>query len=144
MSGITLYHNPACGTSRNTLAMIRNSGVEPTIIEYLKTPPDRATLVRLIAAMGLPVRDVIRQKQSIYTELGLDDPALTDDALIDAMLVHPILINRPIVETPLGVRLCRPSELVLDILTDAQKAAFTKEDGEKVVDAAGNRVTTAP
>lgn len=143
MSDITIYHNPACGTSRNTLAMIRNSGVEPTIIEYLKTPPDRATLVRLIAATGLPVREVIRQKQSIYTELGLDDPTLSDEALIEAMLVHPILINRPIVETPLGVRLCRPSELVLDILPGAQQGAFTKEDGEKVVDADGNRVTPA-
>lgn len=143
MSDITIYHNPACGTSRNTLAMIRNSGVEPTIIEYLKTPPDRATLVRLIAATGLPVREVIRQKQSIYTELGLDDPTLSDAALIEAMLAHPILINRPIVETPLGVRLCRPSELVLDILPGAQQGAFTKEDGEKVVDADGNRVTPA-
>lgn len=143
MSDITIYHNPACGTSRNTLAMIRNSGVEPTIIEYLKTPPDRATLVRLIAATGLPVREVIRQKQSIYTELGLDDPTLSDEALIEAMLAHPILINRPIVETPLGVRLCRPSELVLDILPGAQQGAFTKEDGEKVVDADGNRVTPA-
>lgn len=143
MSDITIYHNPACGTSRNTLAMIRNSGVEPTIIEYLKTPPDRATLVRLIAATGLSVREVIRQKQSIYTELGLDDPTLSDEALIDAMLAHPILINRPIVETPLGVRLCRPSELVLDILPGAQQGAFTKEDGEKVVDADGNRLTPA-
>ncbi len=140
MSGITIYHNPACGTSRNTLAMIRNSGVEPTVVEYLKSPPDRATLVRLTAATGLPVREVIRQKQSIYAELGLDDPALSDDALIDAMLAHPILINRPLVETPLGVRLCRPSELVLDILPDAQRGAFTKEDGEKVVDGDGNRV----
>lgn len=140
MTGITIYHNPACGTSRNTLSMIRNSGVEPTVIEYLKTPPTRETLVDLIARMGVPVRALLREKGTPYAELGLDDPSLTDAALIDAMMAHPILINRPIVVTPLGVRLCRPSEQVLDILPDAQKAAFTKEDGEAVVDAAGNRL----
>ncbi|KPF81873.1 arsenate reductase [alpha proteobacterium AAP38] len=140
MTEITIYHNPSCGTSRNTLAMIRNSGVEPTVIEYLVTPPSRDTLAGLIARMGVPVRDVLREKGTPYAELGLDDPTLTDDALLDAMMAHPILINRPIVVTPLGVRLCRPSELVLDILPDTQKAAFAKEDGEAVVDAAGNRV----
>ncbi|MQP65643.1 arsenate reductase (glutaredoxin) [Niveispirillum sp. SYP-B3756] len=140
MTDITIYHNPACGTSRNTLAMIRNSGVEPVVIEYLKTPPTRAVLADLIARMGVPVRAVLREKGTPYAELGLDDPSLSDDALLDAMQAHPILINRPIVVTPLGVRLCRPSEQVLDILPAAQKAAFTKEDGEAVVDAAGNRL----
>jgi len=140
VTDISIYHNPACGTSRNTLAMIRNSGVEPTVIEYLKTPPTREILVSLIARMGIPVRDVLREKGTPFAELGLDDPSLSDDALLDAMMAHPILINRPIVVTPLGVRLCRPSELVLDILPDAQKAAFAKEDGEAVVDAAGNRL----
>ncbi|WP_022978433.1 arsenate reductase (glutaredoxin) [Nevskia ramosa] len=137
---ITIYHNPACGTSRNTLAMIRNAGIEPTVIEYLKTPPDRATLIALIAKMGVPVRSVLRDKGSLYEELGLADPKWTDDQLIDFMLQHPILINRPIVVTPLGVRLCRPSELVLDLLPAAQRGAFTKEDGEAVVDAEGQRV----
>ncbi len=140
MTSITIYHNPDCGTSRNTLAMIRNSGVEPTVIEYLKTPPTREILVDLIARMGIPVRALLREKGTPYAALGLDDPALKDEALLDAMMAHPILINRPIVVTPLGVRLCRPSELVLDILPGAQKAAFAKEDGEAVVDAAGNRV----
>lgn len=140
MTDITIYHNPACGTSRNTLAMIRNSGVEPAVIEYLKTPPSRAVLADLIARMGVPVRAVLREKGTPYAELGLDDPSLSDDALLDAMQAHPILINRPIVVTPLGVRLCRPSEQVLDILPTAQKAAFTKEDGEAVVDAAGHRL----
>lgn len=140
MTDITIYHNPACGTSRNTLAMIRNSGVEPTVIEYLKTPPSREALMDLIARMGVPVRDVLREKGTPYAELGLGDPALSDEVLLDAMMAHPILINRPIVVTPLGVRLCRPSELVLDLLPDAQKAAFAKEDGEAVVDAAGNRL----
>lgn len=140
MTGITIYHNPACGTSRNTLAMIRNSGVEPEVIEYLITPPSRETLADLTARMGVPVRAVLRDKGTPYAELGLDDPTLSDDALLDAMMAHPILINRPIVVTPLGVRLCRPSEQVLDILPDAQKAAFAKEDGEAVVDAAGNRL----
>lgn len=141
MTEITIYHNPSCGTSRNTLAMIRNSGVEPTVIEYLVTPPSRDTLARLITRMGVPVRHVLREKGTPYAELGLDDPTLSDDALLDAMMAHPILINRPIVVTPLGVRLCRPSEQVLDILPDAQKAAFAKEDGEVVVDEAGNRLT---
>jgi arsenate reductase len=140
VTDITIYHNPACGTSRNTLAMIRNSGVEPTVIEYLKAPPSRATLTDLIARMGIKVRALLREKGTPYAELGLDDPSLADDALLDAMMAHPILINRPIVVTPLGVRLCRPSERVLDILPDAQKAAFAKEDGEAVVDDAGNRL----
>ena len=135
---VTIYHNPDCGTSRNTLALIRNSGEEPHVIEYLKIPPSRETLVELIARMGVAVRDVIRQKGTPYAELGLDNPALGDDALIDAMLAHPILINRPIVVTDKGVRLCRPSEAVLDLLPP-QRGAFTKEDGEQVVDAAGNR-----
>ncbi|MBP2226754.1 arsenate reductase (glutaredoxin) [Azospirillum agricola] len=137
---VTIYHNPACGTSRNTLALIRNSGVEPAVVEYLKTPPDRGRLADLIRRMGMPVRDVLRQKGTPYAELGLDDPSLTDDQLLDAMMAHPILINRPIVETPLGVRLCRPSEAVLDILPDPQRGAFTKEDGERVVDEAGRRI----
>ncbi len=140
MSNITIFHNPACGTSRNTLAMIRNSGEEPTVIEYLKTPPDRQTLQALITAMGVPTRHVIRQKGTPYDELGLDDPKWTDEQLVDFMLQHPILINRPIVVTPLGTRLCRPSELVLDILPKAQQAAFAKEDGEQVIDAEGRRV----
>lgn len=136
---VTIYHNPACGTSRNTLALIRNAGIEPTVVEYLKTPPDRATLTGLIAKMGVPVRDVLRQKGTPYAELGLDDPKWTDAQLIDFMLAHPILINRPIVVTELGARLCRPSEVVLDILPAAQKGAFTKEDGEVVIDAQGRR-----
>lgn len=140
MSNITIFHNPACGTSRNTLAMIRNSGEEPTVIEYLNTPPDRQTLQTLIAAMGIPTRHVMRQKGTPYDELGLDDPKWTDEQLVDFMLQHPILINRPIVVTPLGTRLCRPSELVLDILPKAQQAAFAKEDGEQVIDAEGRRV----
>ena len=130
---ITIYHNPACGTSRNTLALIRNSGAEPRVIEYLKTPPSRAELVELIARMGIPVRGLLRRKATPYDELGLGDPKWTDDELIDQMLAHPILINRPIVVTPLGVKLCRPSEVVLDILPDPQRGAFTKEDGEAVV-----------
>jgi arsenate reductase len=136
---ITIYHNPGCGTSRNVLALIRNSGEEPRIIEYLKTPPSRAELVSLIERMAIPVRDVLRRKGTPYDALGLDDPALTDDAFIDAMLSHPILINRPIVVTPLGVKLCRPSEAVLDILPNPQRDAFAKEDGEVVVDAGGKR-----
>lgn len=140
MSTVTIYHNPKCGTSRNTLALIRNAGVEPQVIEYLQTPPDRATLVDLIARAGLSVRDAIRQKGTPYLELGLDDASLTDDALIDAMLEHPILINRPFVVTAKGVRLCRPSELVLDILEEAQRGAFVKEDGEAVIDEHGQRV----
>ena len=140
MTSITIYHNPNCGTSRNVLALIRNSGDEPEVIEYLKTPPDRATLECLIGAMGLPVRDVLRQKGTPYDELGLGDPKWSDAQLIDFMLQHPILINRPIVVTPLGSRLCRPSEAVLDILPQPQQAAFAKEDGEAVVDAKGQRV----
>ncbi len=140
MSAITIYHNPRCGTSRNTLAMIRNSGEEPVVIEYLKTPPSRAKLVELIAAAGLGVRGIMRAKEALFTELGLADPAKTDEALIDAMMAHPILINRPIVVTPLGTRLCRPSEVVLDILPQPQRGAFAKEDGEQVVDAEGRRV----
>ena len=137
---VTIYHNPACGTSRNTLELIRHAGIEPTVIEYLKTPPDRQTLKSLIAAMGVPVRALLREKGTPYAELGLDNPDLTDAQLIDAMMEHPILINRPLVVSPLGVKLCRPSEEVLDLIPAAQRAAFAKEDGEQVVDAAGNRV----
>ncbi|MCF3934405.1 arsenate reductase (glutaredoxin) [Acuticoccus sp. M5D2P5] len=137
----TIYHNPACGTSRNVLALIRNSGEEPEIIEYLKTPPSRDRLVALIGAMGIPVRDLLRRKGTPYDALGLDEPNFSDDALIDLMLKHPILINRPIVETEIGTRLCRPSETVLDILPRPQRGAFTKEDGEPVVDADGHRIT---
>ena len=126
---VTIYHNPACGTSRNVLALIRNSGEEPRIIEYLKTPPSRAELVDLIARMGVPVRAVLREKGTPFHELGLDNPALSDDTLIDAMIAHPILINRPIAATPLGVALCRPSETVLDLLPAPQKGAFAREDG---------------
>jgi arsenate reductase len=140
MTGVTIYHNPACGTSRNTLALIRNSGVEPEIVEYLKTPPSRDRLADLIHRMGVPVRGVLREKGTPYAELGLDDASLSDDRLLDAMIAHPILINRPIVETPLGVRLCRPSEAVLDILPDPQRGAFAKEDGERVVDEQGSRI----
>ncbi|WAI81492.1 MULTISPECIES: arsenate reductase (glutaredoxin) [Achromobacter] len=140
MSTVTIYHNPKCGTSRNTLALIRNAGVEPQVIEYLQTPPDRATLVDLISRAGLSVRDAIRQKGTPYLELGLDDASLSDDALIDAMLENPILINRPFVVTAKGVRLCRPSELVLDILEEAQRGPFVKEDGEAVIDEHGQRV----
>jgi len=140
MSAITIYHNPACGTSRNVLGLIRNSGAEPTVIEYLKTPPDRATLQALIAALGIPLREAIRQKGTPYAELGLDDPTLGDDALLDAMLQHPILLNRPIVVTALGARLCRPSETVLEILPSPQRGAFAKEDGEPVINADGRRV----
>lgn len=140
MSTVTIYHNPDCGTSRNTLALIRNSGVEPQVIEYLKTPPDRPGLVSLITRAGLTVRDAIRQKGTPYFELGLDSPALGDDALLDAMLAHPILINRPFVVTGKGVRLCRPSEVVLDILEDPQRGPFTKEDGEVVIDENGKRL----
>jgi len=132
MSDVTIYHNPACGTSRNTLALIRATGVEPVIIEYLQDPPTRAKLVALIAAAGLTPRGLLRQKGTPYAELGLSDDALRDDALIDAMMAHPILINRPLVETPLGVRLCRPSEVVLAILPDPLPTDFVKEDGEVV------------
>lgn len=138
---ITIYHNADCGTSRNTLAMIRNAGIEPRVIEYLKTPPSRAELTELLRQLGLTPRQLLREKGTPFAELGLDDPALTDDQLIDAMMDHPILINRPIVVTPLGAKLCRPSELVLDILPAPQRGAFTKEDGEQVVDASGKRLT---
>jgi len=137
---ITIYHNPECGTSRNALALIRNTGVEPEVIEYLKQPPSLATLARLIADSSLTVREAIRQKGTPYAELGLDALDLSDAQLLDAMLAHPILINRPFVVTPAGTRLCRPSELVLDILGLPQKAAFTKEDGEVVINAEGRRV----
>ena len=135
MSTITIYHNPRCGTSRNTLAMIRASGVEPEVIEYLKTPPSRETLQALAAATGQPVRELVRSKEPLFTELGLDAPGVTDAQLIDAMLQHPILINRPIVVTPLGTRLCRPSEQVLGILPQALQGTFTKEDGEVITPA---------
>ena len=137
---IAIYHNADCGTSRNTLAMIRNAGIEPRVIEYLKTPPSRAELTELLRQLGLTPRQLLREKGTPFAELGLDDPALTDDQLIDAMMDHPILINRPIVVTPLGAKLCRPSELVLDILPAPQRGAFTKEDGEQVVDASGKRL----
>jgi len=140
MTDVTIYHNPQCGTSRNTLALIRNTGVEPRVIRYLETPPTRAELVALIAAMGTPVREVMRSKEAVYKELALDNPTWSDDALIDFMLAHPILINRPLVVTPLGTRLCRPSEAVLDILPQPQLRAFSKEDGEAVIDAQGHRV----
>lgn len=134
MTDITIYHNPDCGTSRNTLALIRHSGVEPRVIEYLKTPPSKAQLKHLIDAMGVPVRDVIRQKGTPYAELKLDDPQWSDDELLAFMVAHPILINRPIVVTPLGTQLCRPSEAVLEILPCAKLPPFTKEDGEQVID----------
>ncbi|MFJ5982073.1 MULTISPECIES: glutaredoxin-dependent arsenate reductase [Enterobacter] len=140
MSHITLYHNPDCGTSRNTLEMIRNSGNEPAIVLYLDTPPSRETLCKLIADMGISVRDLLRTNVEPYAQLGLADGQFSDEQLIDFMLQYPILINRPIVVTPLGTRLCRPSERVLDILPDPQRAAFTKEDGEAVVDASGNKI----
>lgn len=137
---ITIYHNPACGTSRNTLALIRNSGTEPTIVHYLETPPGRAELVKLIADMGISVRDLLRNNVEPYEQLGLTADVFTDEQLIDFMLQHPILINRPIVVTPLGTRLCRPSETVLDILPDPQIGALAKEDGEKIVDVSGKRI----
>jgi arsenate reductase len=137
---VTIYHNPDCGTSRNTLAMIRNAGIEPEIIEYLRTPPDREILKDLIARAGLTVRAALREKGTPYAERGLSDTSLSDEQLLNAMMEHPILINRPFVVTPLGVRLCRPSEVVLDILPAGQKGAFTKEDGEQVVDGEGRRL----
>jgi arsenate reductase len=139
---VIIYHNPQCGTSRNTLGLIRNAGIEPHIIEYLKTPPTRLLLRQLIARMGVSVRQVIREKGTPFHELGLDDPSLSDERLLDAMMEHPILIERPIVVTPLGVRLCRPSETVIDILPP-QQGEFRKEDGELVVDASGRRAGTA-
>lgn len=137
---VVIYHNPECGTSRNTLGLIRNAGIEPHVIEYLKTPPSRELLKQLIERMGVSVRDVIRVKGTPYHNLGLDDPNLTDDQLLDAMMAHPILINRPIVITARGVKLCRPSETVLDLLSAPQRREFRKEDGELVVDQAGRRV----
>lgn len=137
---VTIYHNPECGTSRNTLEMIRNAGIEPTVIEYVDTPPTRDQLVQMIADAGLTVREAIREKGTPYAELRLDNPELTDEQLLDAMLKDPILINRPFVVTPLGTRLARPSEAVLDILPDAFKGAFFKEDGEQVLDQEGKRV----
>jgi arsenate reductase len=143
MSVVTIYHNPACGTSRNVLGLIRNAGIEPTVIEYLKTPPSRAVLVDLIQRMGISVRDLLRRKGTPYDELGLDDPKWTDGQLIDLMLQHPILINRPIVVTPLGVKLSRPSETVLEILPAPQKRAFAKEDGEQIINEQGRRIGAA-
>jgi len=140
LSTVTIYHNPACGTSRNTLGLIRNAGIEPLVIEYLTDPPGREKLVEMIQAAGLSVRDAIRQKGTPYFELGLDDEKLPDDALLDAMIQHPILINRPFVSTGLGTRLCRPSEAVLDILPSPQRGYFAKEDGEVVINERGERV----
>lgn len=140
MADIIIYHNPECGTSRNTLAMIRNAGIEPHVIEYLKTPPSRAMLESLLSRAAIPARALLREKGTPYAELGLGNPDLTDAQLIDAMMEHPILINRPLVVSPLGVKLCRPSEEVLDLLPEGQRAAFAKEDGGQVIDAAGNRV----
>jgi arsenate reductase len=137
---VTIYHNPACGTSRNTLALIRHAGIEPTVIEYLKTPPARDVLQKMISDAGLTVRQAIRKKGTPYAELGLDDPDLTDEQLLDAMLAHPILINRPFVVTPLGTRLSRPSEVALDILPDSFKGSFLKEDGAPILDAGGKRI----
>ena len=141
MTDITIYHNPACGTSRNTLALIRNRGAEPTVILYLETPPSRDELKKLIADMGIGVRDLLRKNTEPYEQLGLAEDRFSNDELLDAMLAHPILINRPVVVTPLGTKLCRPSEVVLDILPDPQQGAFTKEDGEAVIDEHGNRVS---
>ncbi|MBB4642931.1 arsenate reductase (glutaredoxin) [Rhizorhapis suberifaciens] len=143
MTDIVIYHNPECGTSRNVLALIRNSGIEPHVVEYLKTPPARVLLIEMIDRAGITPRDLLREKGTPFTELGLAETSLSDDALVDAMIEHPILINRPLVVTPLGVKLCRPSEVVLDILPNAQKAAFAKEDGERVVDVAGDRIQPA-
>ncbi len=139
---IVIYHNPECGTSRNTLAMIRNAGIEPHVVDYLKTPPSRAMLVSLLDRMGSPPRALLREKGTPFAELGLDDASMSDDRLVDAMMEHPILINRPIVASPLGVKLCRPSEAVLDLLPSDQREAFTKEDGERVVDDSGQRVAS--
>ncbi|CAM8662169.1 arsenate reductase (glutaredoxin) [Sphingobium sp.] len=139
---IIIYHNPECGTSRNTLAMIRNAGIEPHVVEYLKTPPSRALLVQLVDRADITPRDLLREKGPPYAELGLGDTSMADEALFDAMMAHPILINRPLVVSPLGVKLCRPSEAVLDLLPDPQLGAFTKEDGDKVVDASGQRIAS--
>ena len=140
---IIVYHNPACGTSRNTLAMIRNAGIEPHVVEYLKTPPSRALLESLIARAGITPRALLREKGTPFAEMGLGDPALSDAQLVDAMMEHPILINRPLVVSPLGVKLCRPSEEVLALIPAAQRGAFAKEDGEQVVDADGNPIARA-
>ena len=140
MTDIIIYHNPECGTSRNTLAMIRNAGIEPHVIEYLKTPPSRALLEQLIERAGITPRALLREKGTPFADLGLGDESLDDSALVDAMMAHPILINRPLVVSPLGVRLCRPSEAVLDLLPSRQRGVFTKEDGEQVIDNSGNRV----
>ena len=140
---VIIYHNPQCGTSRNTLGLIRNAGIEPHVIEYLKTPPTRALLVQLIDRMGIAVRDLVREKGTPFHDLGFDRPGVGDEELLDAMMAHPILINRPIVVTPNGVKLCRPSEAVLDILPAPQRGEFHKEDGERVIDAAGRHVATA-
>ena len=143
MDDVVIYHNPECGTSRNTLGLIKNAGIEPHVIEYLKTPPGREMLRSLIGRMGISARALLRIKGTPYSDLGLDDPNLSDEQLLDAMLAHPILINRPIVVTPLGVKLCRPSETVLDLLSRPQRGEFRKEDGELVVDSAGHRVSQA-
>ena len=143
MSDTIIYHNPKCGTSRNTLALIRNAGIEPQVILYLETPPSRAQLVQLVADCGLSVREVLRAKGDLYDELGLADPKWTNDELLDFMVAHPILINRPIVITPKGTAMCRPSEKVLDILHQPQQGPFTKEDGEVVIDAAGRQAVGA-
>ena len=140
---IIIYHNPECGTSRNALAMIRNAGIEPHVVEYLKTPPSRAMLESLIARAGITPRSLLREKGTPFAELGLGNPDLTDAQLLDAMMAHPILINRPLVVSPLGVKLCRPSEAVLDLIPAAQQGAFAKEDGEAVIDGNGQRVQTA-
>lgn len=140
MIDVIIYHNPACGTSRNVLAMIRNAGIEPHVIDYLRSPPARPLLASLISRMGVPVRAILREKGTPFAELSLGDEALTDEQLLDAIMAHPILINRPIVVSPLGVKLCRPSETVLDLLPHRQRGTFSKEDGERVVDAAGNPV----
>ncbi len=137
---VVIYHNPECGTSRNTLAMIRNAGIEPHVIEYVKTPPSRALLAQLIDRAGITPRELLREKGTPYAELGLGDPALSDDALVDAMMAHPVLINRPLVVSPLGVKLCRPSEAVLDLLPAPQRGAFTKEDGQRIGDESGTRI----
>ena len=137
---VTIYHNPECGTSRNTLAMIRQSGVEPAIVEYLKTPPSRDRIVKLVSAAGMPLRDAIRKKDTPYEHLGLADPAKTEEDLLDAIEAHPILLNRPFVETAIGTRLCRPSEVVLDILENADIGPFIKEDGEVIINEEGKRV----
>jgi arsenate reductase len=137
---IVIYHNPECGTSRNVLGLIRNAGIEPHVVEYLKTPPSRTLLVEMIDRAGMTPRDLLREKGTPYIELGLSDRSLSDNALLDAMMAHPVLINRPLVVSPLGVKLCRPSEAVLDLLPEPQQGAFAKEDGEQVVDASGQRI----